>query len=67
MLEFMLRSELMPLPGRSFGHFGAGGSTGWADRDAGLAFGYVMNRMDMGLTGDRRSFDLTDACDAAVR
>ncbi len=35
---------------------------GWADPDAGLAFGYVMNRMDMGLAGDRRSFDLTDAC-----
>jgi CubicO group peptidase (beta-lactamase class C family) len=65
-LGFMLGSELMPLPGRSFGHFGAGGSTGWADPDAGLAFGYVMNRMDMGLTGDRRSFDLTDACYAAV-
>ncbi len=65
-LGFMLRSELMPLPTHAFGHFGAGGSVGWADPDAEFAFGYVMNRMEMGLTGDRRSFDLTDACYAAV-
>ncbi|HYW93017.1 MAG TPA: serine hydrolase domain-containing protein [Gammaproteobacteria bacterium] len=42
----------LPQPGRdfgpgrsSFGHFGAGGSVGFADPEAGVGFGYVMNRM----------------------
>ena len=35
-----------------------GGSAGWADPDAELAFGYVMNRMDLGLAGDQRSYRL---------
>jgi CubicO group peptidase (beta-lactamase class C family) len=67
-LGFMLRSTLIELGGpRSFGHFGAGGSVGWADPDAELAFGYVMNRMDMGLAGDLRSYELMNACFDAVR
>jgi CubicO group peptidase (beta-lactamase class C family) len=67
-LGFMLRSSLIDLGGpRSFGHFGAGGSVGWADPDAELAFGYVMNRMDMGLAGDVRSYELMNACYAAIR
>jgi CubicO group peptidase (beta-lactamase class C family) len=67
-LGFMLRSSLIELGGpHSFGHFGAGGSVGWADPDAELAFGYVMNRMDMGLAGDARSYELINACYAAVR
>ena len=66
-LGFMLRSSLIELGGtRSFGHFGAGGSVGWADPDADLSFGYVMNRMDMGLAGDGRSYDLIHACYAAI-
>ena len=67
-LGFMLRSSLIELGGpRSFGHFGAGGSVGWADPEAELAFGYVMNRMDMGLAGDIRSYELINACYAATR
>lgn len=31
--------------GRAFGHFGAGGSVGFCDPDAGLAFGYVTSQM----------------------
>jgi CubicO group peptidase (beta-lactamase class C family) len=30
---------------RSYGHFGTGGSLGFADPDAGVAFGYVMNHV----------------------
>jgi CubicO group peptidase (beta-lactamase class C family) len=36
--------ELGRGPG-SFGHFGAGGSVGFCDPDAGLALGYVTNQM----------------------
>jgi CubicO group peptidase (beta-lactamase class C family) len=67
-LGFMLHSSLLALGGpNSFGHFGAGGSVGWADPDADLAFGYVMNRMDLGLAGDLRSFRLINACYDAIR
>jgi CubicO group peptidase (beta-lactamase class C family) len=53
---------------RAFGHFGMGGSVGWADPDAELGMGYVMNRMEIGTTGDTRSFRLMQAClDAARR
>jgi CubicO group peptidase (beta-lactamase class C family) len=45
-LGFMLSARSMPLLGpRSFGHPGAGGSLGFADRDTGIGFGYVMNLM----------------------
>ncbi len=66
-LGFMLPSSIMTFGGpRSFGHFGAGGSVGWADPEAELAFGYVMNKMDIGLAGDNRSLDLIAACYAAI-
>jgi CubicO group peptidase (beta-lactamase class C family) len=52
---------------RAFGHFGMGGSVGWADPDAELGMGYVMNRMEIGTTGDARSFRLIRACLDAVR
>jgi CubicO group peptidase (beta-lactamase class C family) len=66
-LGFMVTSSMIPLGGpRSFGHFGAGGSVGWADPDAELGFGYVMNKMDMGLAGDVRSSNLVNACYAAI-
>jgi len=51
---------------RAFGHFGMGGSAGWADPDAELGMGYVMNRMSLGTTGDTRSYRLMQACLAAV-
>jgi CubicO group peptidase (beta-lactamase class C family) len=45
-LGFQLTQPERPLgPGPAgFGHFGVGGSLGFADPEAGLAFGYVMNR-----------------------
>jgi CubicO group peptidase (beta-lactamase class C family) len=46
-LGFQLTQPERPLgPGPSaFGHFGAGGSLGFCDPDAGLAFGHTMNQM----------------------
>ena len=38
------RRPLGPNP-HSFGHFGTGGALGFADPDAGIAFGYVMNHV----------------------
>ncbi len=45
-LGFQLSHATTPMgpSARSFGHFGAGGSVGFADREASLAFAYVMNR-----------------------
>ncbi len=66
-LGFMLPSTLMTLGGpNSFGHFGAGGSMGWGDPDAELGFGYVMNKMQMGLAGDTRTLNLVNASYAAL-
>jgi CubicO group peptidase (beta-lactamase class C family) len=57
-LGFMLRSDFMPLSPspNAFGHPGAGGSIGMADPDSGVGFGYVMNRMQMGLVGGPTAF-----------
>ncbi len=46
---------------RAFGHVGAGGSLGFADPEAGLAFGYSMNRMGAGLLLNPRGQALVDA------
>jgi CubicO group peptidase (beta-lactamase class C family) len=67
-LGFMVPSSIMNVGGpNGFGHYGAGGSVGWADPDAELAFGYVMNRMDVGLAGDPRSARLINACYDSIR
>jgi CubicO group peptidase (beta-lactamase class C family) len=62
-LGFMLRSDFMPLSPspNAFGHPGAGGSIGMADPDARVGFGYVMNRMQMGLVGGPTAFAVLKA------
>ena len=66
-LGFMRHSEFSPVAGeRSFGHYGAGGSVGFADPDRRMSFGYVMNQMQFGLAGDPRTAALIAAVDAAV-
>jgi len=57
-LGFMLRQDLMPLSPSpdAFGHPGAGGSIGMADPDAKVGFGYVMNKMHLGLVGGPSAF-----------
>jgi CubicO group peptidase (beta-lactamase class C family) len=46
---------------RSYGFLGSGGSLGFADPDAGIGFGYVMNRLKGLAPGDGRSAGLVDA------
>jgi CubicO group peptidase (beta-lactamase class C family) len=68
---FML-SQALPLaafgpnPG-SFGHPGAGGSVGFADPEARVGFGYVMNRMGPHILLDPRADRLIDAVYDALR
>lgn len=70
-MVFGLGFGLQPLYGgeagrRTFGHPGAGGSLGYADPDAGIAFGYVMNQMQLGMVGDERTAGLTRAVYSAL-
>jgi len=61
-LGFMLNAEYLPLySDNSFGHYGAGGSLGFADPGAGIGFGYVMNQMGGGIAGDPRAVSLIEA------
>jgi CubicO group peptidase (beta-lactamase class C family) len=41
-----LKDDVFSPTRESFGHAGMGGALGWCDPVKGLAFGYVMNRMD---------------------
>ena len=64
---FMLDGVMCPLlSSGSYGHPGAGGSLGFADPEAEIAFGYVMNQMAMGLAGDPRNVGLIDAVRACL-
>jgi CubicO group peptidase (beta-lactamase class C family) len=66
-LGFHIPGPALKLGGpRSFGHYGAGGSLGFADPDLELGFGYVMNRMALSITGDPRTSTLIDAVYASL-
>lgn len=61
-LGFMLHGPDVPYFGEgSFGHDGAGGSIGFADPASGIAFGYVMNRMNQGINADPRPHSIIAA------
>ncbi len=61
-MGFMLHGTLTPMLSPSaFGHAGAGGSLGYADPDAKVGYGYVMNQMAGGIAGDPRTLALNDA------
>ena len=55
-----IRATTGPSP-RAFGHPGAGGSLGFADPDAGIGFGYVMNQMEPGVLPGGRARSLVRA------
>jgi CubicO group peptidase (beta-lactamase class C family) len=66
-LGYMLDGGLLTLGSpTAFGHYGAGGSLGFADPARGIAGGYVMNKMQLGVAGDPRTAGLLDAVNQAV-
>ncbi|MGW5383513.1 serine hydrolase domain-containing protein [Nocardia sp. NPDC003963] len=64
-LGYMLPAPAMPLPeparAGAFGHPGAGGSVGFADRVHRIAFGFVPNLRRDAFDGDTRAHDLVAA------
>lgn len=65
-LGFWRACPPMPLTGpAAFGHPGSGGSLGFADPDAGVGFGYVMNLASYRI-GEPRAQSLADAVTACL-
>jgi CubicO group peptidase (beta-lactamase class C family) len=55
-LGFWSTSPFAPMGGQhAFGHYGAGGSVGFADPEQHVAGGYVMSKMGLGISTDPRS------------
>ncbi|MFI1101068.1 serine hydrolase domain-containing protein [Streptomyces melanogenes] len=66
-LGYMLHGPASPLLGPgSFGHPGSGGSLGFADPESGIAFGYVTNGHQKGVTADPRPQALVRAVREAI-
>ena len=51
----------------AFGHGGAGGSLGFADPKAEIAFGYVMNKMQLVANDDPRTLNLIAAAHESLK
>jgi CubicO group peptidase (beta-lactamase class C family) len=61
-LGFQRPFPFRPMAGpSSFGHYGLGGSVGFADPELGFTFGYAVNQMAPGTPADRRSVPLIRA------
>jgi CubicO group peptidase (beta-lactamase class C family) len=66
-LGVMCDSAFTPLLGPGgFGHFGAGGSLGFAHPESGISFGYVMNQMRLDVAGDERTSVMIDAIRTSI-
>ncbi|MFF3495712.1 serine hydrolase domain-containing protein [Streptomyces sp. NPDC002795] len=66
-LGHMLHGIASPLLSpTSFGHPGRGGALGFADPESGIAFGYVTNGMQKGVTADPRAQALVKAVRGAL-
>lgn len=64
---FMLHcDELVLTQDGAFGHYGSGGSLGFADPATGMAFGYVMNQMGGGIASDPRAVALLQAAHRCI-
>ena len=64
---FQLPFEFRPMSGPgAFGHYGLGGSVGFADRERGFSLGYAINQMGPATPADPRSVALVDAVLACV-
>jgi CubicO group peptidase (beta-lactamase class C family) len=65
---FQLASPFRPMAGSgSFGHYGNGGSVGFADKELGISFGYVMNQMRPAYGLDPRTSGLVKALVGCLR
>ena len=58
-------SSLILSPG-AFGHWGMGGSAGFADPGARMSFGYTMTKQGTGIVVDARAQSLIDAAYRAL-
>jgi CubicO group peptidase (beta-lactamase class C family) len=61
-LGFQLPFAVRPMAGGdSFGHYGLGGSVGFANPQRGFSFGYTVNQMGPGVPADPRSVALIES------